>query len=135
MEKLVSECLASVTVRHDFLQVFKSIEGYATEAAMSLVKRTRLVTATSELLTNAIRYAGGGEAQVRLENVGGKPKITVIVSDKGPGIKDLDLAMSRGYSTGKTLGIGLPGTKELVDEFHIESTVGKGTVATISMVS
>lgn len=89
---------------------------------------TLIATAISEIARNIVAYAG--EGSITLSIVGAPPKrgLLVLAEDKGPGIADVSLAMQDGYSTGRSLGLGLPGSKRLMDEFEIESALGKGTV-------
>lgn len=103
----------------------------ATKAGMGLVNQTKLITAASELVRNMLRYGGGGVGVIETVSKGRENGIRLVFIDKGPGIADIALAMKDGYSTGKSLGLGLPGARRLVSEFDIKSTVGKGTVITI----
>ncbi len=95
--------------------------------------QTRLATAISELVRNALKYAGGGACTMRDCSVGRTVRLEVVVEDSGPGIDDLQQAMSDEFSTSAGLGAGLPGTRRLVHEFDIESEPGKTRVA-IAMV-
>ncbi|MFC5533829.1 anti-sigma regulatory factor [Rhodocytophaga aerolata] len=107
------------------------VKEFATKIGMSLLNQTKLITAASELVRNMLKYANGG---VVILEIIGKDRVTGIrltFTDKGPGIADIRLAMKDGYSTGKSLGLGLPGAKRLVNEFDIKSEVGKGTTVTI----
>jgi serine/threonine-protein kinase RsbT len=89
---------------------------------------TLLATAISEIARNITTYAGEGEVALRvLNDSGGRNGIEVVASDNGPGIADVELAMQDGYTTGNGLGLGLPGTRRLVDEFDIDTTPGVGT--------
>lgn len=104
---------------------------FAVKIGMSLVGQTKLITAASELVRNMLRYANGGEATLEIilrNNVKG---VRLTFADKGPGIRDVRQAMQDGYSTGKSLGLGLPGAKRLSNEFDIKSEVGQGTTVTI----
>lgn len=92
---------------------------------------TVIATAISELGRNILSYAGKGTIHLRSAFIGGRRGIVVIARDEGPGIADLELAMQDGYSTSKSLGLGLPGTRRLMDEFEIDSAVGKGTKVTV----
>lgn len=103
----------------------------AVKIRMGLVNQTKLITAASELVRNMLRYANGGRVIIEAVSRGRDNGIRLIFEDKGPGIPDIDLAMKDGYSTGKSLGLGLPGTKRLVNEFKLESTPGVGTSITI----
>jgi serine/threonine-protein kinase RsbT len=88
---------------------------------------TLLATAISEVARNITAYAGEGEVALRVLNDGGRQGIEVVASDDGPGIVDVELAMQDGYTTGNGLGLGLPGTRRLVDEFELRTEPGSGT--------
>lgn len=107
------------------------VKEYAVKIRMGLVNQTKLITATSELARNLLKYAGGGEVLLEIVTRGRENGVRLHFIDKGPGIADIDLAMRDGYSTGKSMGLGLPGTKRLVSEFSIESEKGKGTTVMI----
>ena len=107
------------------------VKEYAVKIGMSLVNQTKLITAASELVRNMLKYAGGGTALIEVVSKGRENGVRLTFQDKGPGIKDITLAMKDGYSTGKSLGLGLPGAKRLVSEFDLKSAVGKGTTVTI----
>jgi len=107
------------------------VKEYAVKIGMSQVNQTKLITAASELVRNMLKYGGGGITLIEVISEGRNTGIKLIFQDKGPGIKDITLAMKDGYSTTKSLGLGLPGTKRLVNEFDIKSKVGEGTTVTI----
>jgi serine/threonine-protein kinase RsbT len=88
---------------------------------------TLLATAISEVARNITAYAGEGEVALRVLNHGGRQGIEVVATDNGPGIADVELAMQDGYTTGNGLGLGLPGTRRLVDEFELRTEPGSGT--------
>ncbi len=90
-----------------------------------------IATAISEVVRNIVEYAKKGELCLNILQEGGKSGIVVIARDKGPGIPNIKLAMQDGYTTGHSLGLGLPGAKRLMDEFEIISEVGKGTTVTM----
>jgi serine/threonine-protein kinase RsbT len=92
---------------------------------------TVIATAISEVARNIVVYAQRGEISLRPVQQGGRRGIQVIATDHGPGIPDVAMAMRDGFSTGKSLGLGLPGAKRLMDEFEIVSEVGRGTVVTM----
>ncbi|HDQ74143.1 MAG TPA: anti-sigma regulatory factor [Chloroflexi bacterium] len=96
----------------------------AQELGFGLADQTRLATAISELTSNVLHYAGLGVCTIADQSNQAENCIQVIVEDNGPGIPDIELAMRQGFSTGGTLGAGLPGTKRLVHEFQIESRPG-----------
>ena len=107
------------------------VKEYAVKIGMSLVNQTKLITAASELVRNMLKYAGGGTTIIEVISQGRDNGIRLTFQDKGPGIPDISLAMKDGFSSGKSLGIGLPGAKRLVNEFDIKSTVGEGTTVSI----
>jgi serine/threonine-protein kinase RsbT len=107
------------------------VKEYAVKIGMSLVNQTKLITAASELVRNMLKYANGGVTLIEVVSRGRENGVRITFQDKGPGIKDVQLAMKDGYSTGKSLGLGLPGAKRLVSEFDIQSVVNKGTTVTI----
>ena len=98
----------------------------------SLVDQTKMVTAASELSRNTLIYGGGGDMEWKLHHTGLRAGLTLSFVDHGPGIPDLDLAMKDGWTSGGGLGKGLPGSKRLVNEFELVSTVGQGTRVTIT---
>lgn len=93
---------------------------------------TLIATAISEVTRNILSYAGNGELVLRLVQQGRQLGVTIVARDDGPGIADLFSAMQDGYSTSGSLGLGLPGSKRLMDEFGIVSEVGKGTTVTMT---
>lgn len=103
----------------------------AAELGLSGADLTLVATAISEVARNIVIYAGRGEIILKAGQNGNRRGIIVIARDEGPGIPDLALAMQDGYSTGKGLGLGLPGARRLMDEFEIVSAVGKGTTVTM----
>jgi serine/threonine-protein kinase RsbT len=104
----------------------------AGQLGFSSVDQTLIATAISELGRNILRYAGLGEVLLMPAGRGGQDGIVVVARDNGPGIPDVGLAMQDGYSTSRGLGMGLPGTKRLMDEFQILSEPGRGTTVTVT---
>ena len=98
----------------------------------SLVDQTKMVTAASELARNAFTYGGGGTMYWQMLNEGARSGLRLLFSDQGPGIANLELAMTDGWTSGTGLGLGLSGAKRLVNEFEIETRVGGGTRVTIA---
>jgi serine/threonine-protein kinase RsbT len=88
---------------------------------------TLLATAISEVARNITTYAGEGEVSLRVLRENGREGIEVVATDRGPGIADVELAMQDGYTTGNGLGLGLPGTRRLVDDFELRTVPGAGT--------
>jgi serine/threonine-protein kinase RsbT len=121
----------SIIREQDVVPFRNRVKEYAVKIGMSLVNQTKLITAASELVRNMLKYAGGGETLIEVISKGRENGIRLVFADKGPGIKDISLAMKDGYSTGKSLGLGLPGARRLVSEFDIISEVGTGTTVTI----
>jgi serine/threonine-protein kinase RsbT len=107
------------------------VKEHAVKIGMSLVNQTKLITAASELVRNMLKYGGGGVTIIEVVSKGRENGIRLIFDDKGPGIPDIAQAMKDGFSTGKSLGLGLPGAKRLASEFDIKSTLGKGTIITL----
>jgi serine/threonine-protein kinase RsbT len=116
----------------DVIPFRNRLKEYAVKIGMSLVNQTKIITAASELARNMLKYANGGKATIEVVNKGRENGIRLTFTDEGPGIADLGQAMKDGFSTGKSLGLGLPGTKRLVSEFYIESVVGKGTTVIVT---
>lgn len=113
--------------------VFRNrLKELAIKIGMGLVNQTKLITAASELSRNMLRYANGGTVLMEIIKGPTQNGLRVTFSDKGPGITDVTQAMRDGFSTGKSLGLGLPGAKRLVSDFEIKSTVGKGTTIIIT---
>ncbi len=109
----------------------QKVRELASNMGFGAVDQTRIATAVSELARNIYRFAGkGGVTIFGLQ--GDRKGIRIVCEDDGPGIADIELAMTDGYSTIKSLGLGLPGAKRLMDEFEIESEPGKGTKVTIT---
>src|SRR5262245_30132911 len=104
----------------------------AQEAGLSLVDQTKLVTAASELARNTVIYGGGGKMTLEPIANGMRKGLRLQFSDQGPGIPDLDLALKDGWTSGNGLGMGLSGSKRLVNEFDLVSKVGEGTCVTIA---
>ncbi len=116
----------------DVVSVRQVVRTWAVEAGFSLVDQTKMVTAASEIARNTIDYGGGGNATLELITDGSRRGLRVAFEDKGPGIPDIQQAMTDHYTTGNGLGLGLGGAKRLVNEFHITSRVGEGTRVVIT---
>jgi len=130
---IVSLSKDSITIRkeQDVVLFRNRVKESAQKIKMGLVNQTKLITAASELVRNMLRYADGGDISIEVVSKGRENGIRLVFADNGPGIADIKLAMKDGYSSGKSLGLGLPGAKRLVSEFAITSEVNKGTVVTI----
>jgi serine/threonine-protein kinase RsbT len=112
--------------------VRQAVRKWAIELGFSLVDQTKLITAASELARNTLDYGGGGTVLLEALEEGPRRGLRLTFKDQGPGIPDLEKALTDGYSTGKGLGMGLSGSKRLVNEFEILSRVGEGTKVTIT---
>ncbi|PZG23217.1 anti-sigma regulatory factor [Micromonospora craterilacus] len=115
----------------DVVRVRQLVRTVAVAAKLSLVDQTKVVTAASELARNTLVYGGGGTVEVTPVDNGRRPGIRIVFADSGPGIADLELALTDGYTTGGGLGLGLSGARRLVDEFDIQTAPGQGTRITI----
>jgi serine/threonine-protein kinase RsbT len=102
------------------------------EQGFSLVDQTKFVTAASELARNALIYGGGGVLKWQVLLEGGKRGLRLTFEDQGPGIPNVELAMTDGWTSGSGLGLGLTGARRLVNEFELDSTVGVGTRVSIT---
>jgi serine/threonine-protein kinase RsbT len=116
----------------DVVQVRQAVRAWAAELGFSLVDQTKIVTAASELARNTLDYGGGGTVTLEQLNEGLRRGLRLVFEDRGPGIADVDLALRDGYTTGSGLGLGLGGSKRLVNEFTIHSRPGEGTRVTIA---
>jgi len=112
--------------------VRQAVRAKAEELRFSLVDQTRIITAASELARNTLQYGGGGSVAIEIVENGIRRGLRLTFKDQGPGIPDLELAMKDGYTTGTGLGLGLSGSKRLVNEFTIRSKVGEGTEVSIT---
>lgn len=122
----------TIEKEQDVVPFRNRVKEHAVKIGMGLVNQTKLITAASELVRNMLKYGGGGKAVIEVISQGRENGVRLTFKDNGPGIKDIAQAMKDGFSTGKSLGLGLPGTKRLVSEFDIKSTVGEGTTVTIT---
>jgi serine/threonine-protein kinase RsbT len=116
----------------DVVAVRQLVRTWAVEAGFSLIDQTKIVTAASELARNTIDYGGGGVARLELLTEGARRGLRVAFEDHGPGIPDVEKALTDHYTTGNGLGLGLGGARRLVNEFDISSRVGEGTRVVIT---
>ncbi len=121
----------NINVESDIVRIRKAVRQHTKELGFGVTDETRLVTAASELARNIYRYANTGCMRIRKIINGGKIGIELLFEDEGPGIDNVEQAMAEGYSTSRSLGLGLPGTRRLIDEMGIESEAGHGTKITI----
>ncbi len=118
--------------QNDIVLGRQAVRRLAQEQGFSLVDQTKLVTAASELARNALIYGGGGELKWEKLVDGAKRGVRLVFEDHGPGIADIERAMTDGWTSGHGLGLGLTGARRLVNEFELQSTVGVGTRVTIA---
>jgi len=112
----------------DVVRVRQQVRTAAAENGLSLVDQTKLVTAASELARNTLVHGGGGTALVEVvKSPNGRKGVKLHFTDEGPGIVDIGLALTDGWTTGTGLGLGLSGARRLVDEFDLSSEPGSGT--------
>ena len=121
----------TVASDQDVVRVRQLVRTFAVDVKLSLVDQTKLVTAASELARNTLVYGGGGSVEVERITNGRRNGIKIVFADEGPGIVDVDLALTDGYTTGGGLGLGLSGARRLVDEFELDTAVGQGTKISI----
>jgi serine/threonine-protein kinase RsbT len=115
----------------DVVLARRGVSNWARELGLTVLDLTRVVTAASELARNTVVHGGGGVMCLQVVRQADRQGLRVTFQDHGPGIPAIDLAMKDGYTTGGGMGIGLPGAKRLVDDFHLSSTPSEGTCVTI----
>lgn len=115
----------------DIVAARRSITEWAREVGLSVFDRTMVITAASELARNTVIYGLGGTMSIEIIRESARDGLRLAFQDNGPGIADIERALEDGYSTGGSMGIGLPGARRLVNEFELKSTVGVGTRVTI----
>ena len=115
----------------DIVRVRQAVRAWMIEMKFGLVDQTKMVTAASELARNTVDYGGGGSALLEALENNERRGLKIVFEDHGPGISDLALALKDGYTTGRGLGLGLGGSRRLVNEFDIWSVPGEGTRVTI----
>jgi serine/threonine-protein kinase RsbT len=115
----------------DVVRVRQMARALAARAGLSLVDQTKLITAASELARNTLIHGGGGTATLDLSQNGARSGVQAVFSDHGPGIPDVSLALQDGWTSGSGLGLGLSGSRRLVDKFELDTEVGQGTTVLI----
>jgi serine/threonine-protein kinase RsbT len=133
MVHVLKDEVAPLRTQTDIVTVRQLVRAWAVELGLSRVDQTKIVTAASELARNTVEYGGGGTMRVEaLQDGGGRRGLRLTFEDQGPGIPDLALALSDGYTSGTGMGLGLGGARRLVNEFDITSAVGVGTRITVT---
>lgn len=121
-----------VRTQNDIVLARQAVRAWAQELGFGLVDQTKLITAASELARNTLNYGGGGTVRFEALQDGARRGLRLVFEDEGPGIPDIQLALTDGYTTGGGMGLGLSGSKRLVNEFEISSRVGEGTRVTVT---
>ena len=121
----------SLRTSEDIVLVRQAVRKKAVALGFGLVDQTKIVTASSELARNTLDYGGGGFVELAVVENGRRTGLRLVFEDHGPGIPNLELALTDGYTTGQGMGLGLSGAKRLSHEFEIDSTVGEGTRVSI----
>lgn len=117
---------------HDIVMCRQTVRVLTQGLNFSLVEQTKMITAASELSRNALIHGGGGEMRWQSLSQGPRQGLRLWFEDQGPGIPDVELAQRDGWTSGGGLGIGLPGSRRLVNEFELQTVVGQGTCVTIT---
>jgi len=121
----------AISSSDDIVRVRQTARAWVVELGFSMISQTKLVTAASELARNMVEFGGGGTVRLEILSDSIHAGIRLTFEDHGPGIPDIELAMKDGYTTGHGLGLGLGGSRRLVNEFQIDSQVGRGTRVSI----
>jgi serine/threonine-protein kinase RsbT len=124
--------LMPILTPEDVVRVRREVRTQAIAVGFNLVDQTKIITAASEIARNTIEYGGGGTLRIAALRKGLHRGVRLTFTDQGPGISDIKLALTDGYSSGSGLGLGLGGAKRLSSEFDIQSTPGKGTIVTLA---
>jgi serine/threonine-protein kinase RsbT len=119
--------LMPLKTSNDVVLARQKVRQWAIELRFTLVDQTKLVTAASELARNTLDHGKGGEMRIEALNHGSRSGLRLVFADQGPGIADIQQALKDGFTTGGGMGLGLGGSKRLVNEFSIQSEIGKGT--------
>jgi serine/threonine-protein kinase RsbT len=120
-----------IMVEADIAVARRVVREIAGKIGFGVTETTRIITAASELGRNVFKYAGKGEMHWRILQKGTASGVELSFEDQGPGIADLDASMREGYSTGGSLGMGMPGAKRLMDEMDVQTAVGEGTTVVV----
>ncbi|WP_028621351.1 anti-sigma regulatory factor [Pseudomonas sp. Ant30-3] len=129
---VVSNGTQPIAIEQDVVLARQLARKLAQECGMRLIDLTKFVTAVSELARNTMVYGGGGDMDWQILEEGSRKGLRMVFRDEGPGIPDLKLAMTDGWTSGGGLGLGLTGARRLVEEFELETEPGKGTRITIT---
>lgn len=129
----MDEIVLRIVTEADLIHVRQVLRAQAQQAGLGLVDQTKIITAGSELARNILTYATDSRGSLRVEHVraNGRRGVKATFTDEGPGIDDLEAALTDGFSTSQSLGLGLPGARRLADEMTITSAAGSGTTVVI----
>jgi len=130
----IAESRLPIASEDDIVASRQRAREVARQLGFGAVDQSRIATAVSELTRNVVRYATDGRGEVTIREVSRTDRPTgleIVVADDGPGIRDLDQAMTDGFTSGAGMGMGLPGTRRLMDEMEVDSVLGRGTVVTV----
>jgi serine/threonine-protein kinase RsbT len=122
----------AVRTSDDVVRVRQAVRARAVAAGFSLVDQTKIVTAASEIARNTVEYGGGGTLRLETTQTGIRRGVRLTFADQGPGIADIEKAMTDGYTSGGGLGLGLSGARRLCNEFSIDSVPGQGTTVILA---
>lgn len=131
MTTVIKSDAHAIDTSADIVSVRQKVREWATELKFSLVDQTKIVTAASELARNTLEHGGGGSVEIQKVSNEVRFGLRLTFVDQGPGIPDIQMALKDGYTTGSGMGLGLSGSKRLVNEFEIESKPGSGTKVTV----
>lgn len=120
----------AITTAYDVVHARQAVRSIAVELGFSLIEQTKLVTAASELARNTYEHGGGGAMKLEIIEEDGRRGLRMVFEDQGQGIPDIALALTDGYTTGDGLGLGLGGSKRLIGQLDVVSSVGEGTSVT-----
>ena len=132
MVRVQRDEVAQVRTQNDIVAVRQLVRRWAVELGLSIVDQTKIVTAASELARNTVEYGGGGTLRLELvEGDSARRGLRLTFEDQGPGIADIAQALTDGYTSGHGMGLGLGGSRRLVNDFEIVSAPGAGTRVTV----
>jgi serine/threonine-protein kinase RsbT len=124
--------VVNVRTENDVVRVRQVVRQWAVQLGLGLVDQTKIVTAASELARNTVSYGGGGTLCLEALQEAGRAGLRLTFEDQGPGIADVALALKDGYTSGSGMGLGLGGSRRLVNEFDIWSQPGQGTRVSVT---
>jgi serine/threonine-protein kinase RsbT len=131
--ELLKEDRLPIRAQTDIVLARQKVRLFALEAGFTLIDQTKVITAASELARNTLEHGGGGDMEIAiLKNDSNRRGVRLVFSDHGPGIENIELALTDGFSTGHGMGMGLSGSKRLMNEFNLDTKPGEGTCVTVT---